>query len=103
MAWYTYILRCADESLYTGITTDLARRFAMHKSGRGAKYTASHPPAAFECAFESAGRPEASRLEAALKKLTRAEKLSLIAGDDSLLPQSITCTRINISPEGRIL
>ena len=54
MAYYTYIIRCEDDSLYTGITTDLTRRFAEHegKGSKGAKYTASHRPIRFEAAWE---------------------------------------------------
>ena len=42
MDWYVYMLRCEDGSLYTGIASDVEKRFAMHKSGHGAKYTRSH-------------------------------------------------------------
>ena len=90
MEYYTYILRCADGSLYTGITTDLARRFAEHSGGigrAGAKYTAARKPIAFECAFICPDRSSASRLEAAIKRLTRAKKLMLISGDYSVLPE----------------
>lgn len=82
MSYYTYILRCSDGSLYTGITTDLARRFAEHagSGGKGAKYTASRPPLRFEAAWEAPGRVEASRLEYRLKTLTRPEKEALIQG-----------------------
>lgn len=76
--WFVYILLCADGSLYTGITTDLARRIDEHKAGTGAKYTRSHPVK--ECAHsESApSRSAALRREAEIKRLTRAEKLALI-------------------------
>ncbi len=87
MAYYTYILRCTDGSLYTGITTDLARRFRQHAAGRssaGAKYTAARRPLAYECAFLSENRSSASKLEARIKALTRADKLRLIAGDKVL-------------------
>lgn len=106
MAWYTYMLRCSDGSLYTGITTDLVRRLGQHRSGKsrgGAKYTTSRRPVGFECAFECAGRSEASSLEAALKKLTRAEKLALIADKSSPLPEAEGCARLNIDAEGHIL
>ena len=46
MDWYVYMLRCEDGSLYTGIASDVEKRFAVHKSGHGAKYTRSHPPVA---------------------------------------------------------
>lgn len=87
MAYFTYILRCADGSLYTGITTDLARRFNEHSGGRGsagAKYTASRHPVAFECAFLSPDRSSASKLEWKIKCLSRGEKLRLIAGEEIL-------------------
>ena len=81
MMWYTYILRCEDQTLYTGITTDLARRFREHASGtkKGAKYTRQHPPVRFEAAWQSETRAEASRLEYRLKRLTKAEKEALIS------------------------
>ena len=44
MAWWVYMLRCRDGSLYTGVTTDVERRFAQHRAGTGAKYTRTHPP-----------------------------------------------------------
>ena len=104
MAWYTYMLRCSDGSLYTGITTDLVRRLAQHRAGKtrgGAKYTSARHALGFECAFECPGHPEASRLEAQLKKLTRSQKLALIAGTHS--PDSEGCIRINIEAEGHII
>lgn len=99
MMWYTYILRCADGSLYSGITTDLARRFREHASGtkKGAKYTKQHPPVRFEAAWQSATRAEASRLEYRLKRLTKAEKEALIDGE---LPKDADMTgyiRVEIS------
>ncbi len=90
MEYYTYILRCADDSLYTGITTDLVRRFAEHSGGigrSGAKYTAARKPIAYEYAFVCPDRSSASRLEAAIKRLSRAQKLLLISGDNSVLPE----------------
>lgn len=87
MAYFTYILRCADGSLYTGITTDLARRFNEHAGGRGyagAKYTAARRPVAYECAFLSPDRSSASKLEWKIKALARSEKLRLIAGEEIL-------------------
>ncbi len=80
--YYTYILRCADDSLYTGITTDLARRFAEHagQGGRGARYTASHRPLRLEAAWRAADRASASRLEYRIKALTRSEKELLLRG-----------------------
>ena len=102
-AYYTYILRCRDGSLYTGITTDPARRFAEHSGGRaGAKYTASRRPIGYECAFLSADRAAASRLEFRIKKLTRQQKLQLIAGEDFPELELWQYRRVEISPEGEI-
>ncbi|MBQ2651127.1 MAG: GIY-YIG nuclease family protein [Clostridia bacterium] len=75
---YTYILKCADGTFYTGWTNDLDRRLAAHNAGKGGKYTRSHRPvslAYFET-FET--REEAMRREVQIKQLTRAQKLELI-------------------------
>lgn len=74
---YVYILRCADNTLYTGWTTDLPRRMAAHNAGRGAKYTRSRLPVALVYSEEHATQHEAMRRERALKRLSRAEKLAL--------------------------
>lgn len=77
MRWYVYMLRCEDDSLYTGIATDVERRFGEHSSGRGAKYTRAHPPRAVVYREECADRGAALRRESAIKKLPRAKKLAL--------------------------
>ena len=83
MSCYAYMVRCADGSLYTGWTTDLDRRLAAHYAGRGAKYTASRRPVelVYWEAFES--QSAAMVREAAIKRLSRPEKLALIAGHPS--------------------
>lgn len=99
MEYYTYILRCSDGSLYTGITLDLQRRFSEHAGGTsraGAKYTAAKKPVAYECAFVCPDRSSASRLEAAIKRLTRAQKLRLIGGEDSVLGEFAHLSRFPI-------
>jgi len=75
------MLRCADGSLYTGITTDVARRVAEHNgdSGLGARYTRSRRPVALVYAEPADNRAAASRREAAIKRLDRARKLALCA------------------------
>lgn len=73
-----YILRCEGGTLYTGIAKDVARRFAQHKRGTGARYTRAHPPRALVYRETCATRGEALRREHAIKSLTRAEKLALI-------------------------
>jgi len=99
VAYYTYILRCADGSLYTGITTDLARRFAEHSGGRGAagaKYTSARRPIGYECAFQSPDRSSASRLEARIKKLSRSDKLLLIRGAPLPVPDPELYVRVEL-------
>ncbi len=75
---YTYMVRCADGSLYTGWTTDLEKRIRSHNSGRGAKYTRSRLPVHLVYAESFAEKEEAMRREAAIKKLSREEKEKLI-------------------------
>jgi predicted GIY-YIG superfamily endonuclease len=77
--WTLYIVECADKSLYTGVTTDLARRLAKHGAGTGAKYTASRGPFTVRHLERYASRSAALKREAAIKALDRAAKLRLIA------------------------
>lgn len=77
--WFVYIARCADGTLYTGISTDVPRRIEAHNRGRGSKYTASRRPLALAYVVGAADRSAASRLEREIKRLTREEKLALIA------------------------
>ena len=77
--WYLYVLRCADDTLYTGITTDLSRRVHEHNhTPRGAKYTASRRPVELVGAWEQAGRSQAASAEWHFKKLTRQQKLARV-------------------------
>ncbi len=75
---YTYILRCADGTLYTGWTNDLDKRLAAHNAGTAAKYTRPRRPVTlvYQEAFPT--KEEAMRREWQIKRLTRAEKLALI-------------------------
>ena len=77
--WYVYILRCGDGSLYTGIATDVDRRFEVHRSGKGAKYTRGRGVVEIVYRERCGGRSEASKREWQVKQLTREEKLRLIA------------------------
>lgn len=79
--YFTYILRCSDDSLYTGYTTDLEKRLQTHNAGRGAKYTKARLPVEMVYHEEYATKEEAMRREAAIKKLTRKQKLELIIND----------------------
>lgn len=78
--YYTYMIRCKGNTLYTGITTDIERRFSEHseKDEKGAKYTKSHTVVKIEAVWESNNRSQASKLEFALKKLTKQQKEELI-------------------------
>ncbi|MCD8130755.1 MAG: GIY-YIG nuclease family protein [Lachnospiraceae bacterium] len=79
---YTYILRCSDDTLYTGWTNDLQKRLEAHNSQKGAKYTKSRTPVRLVYYEEYSTKEEAMRREFAIKRLTRAEKLALIASFD---------------------
>lgn len=76
---YTYILECADGSLYTGWTDHLEKRVEAHNAGRGAKYTRSRRPVRLVYCEEYATAHDAMRREALIKRLSRAQKLALIA------------------------
>ena len=76
--WWVYMLECRDGTLYTGCTDDIPRRLAAHNSGRGAKYTRGRGPVMLRYCEEAMDKPAALRREAALKRLSRAEKLRLI-------------------------
>jgi putative endonuclease len=75
---YVYLLRCADESLYCGWTTDVQRRLAAHRSGIASRYTRSRRPVELVLVVRVADRSAALREEARIKRLTRAGKLRLI-------------------------
>jgi len=76
---YTYIVECADGTLYTGWTTDLKRRVATHNAGRGAGYTRQRRPVRLVYWEEHGSRTGARRRDRQLKRMTRARKLLLIA------------------------
>ncbi|MCF6221349.1 MAG: GIY-YIG nuclease family protein [Robiginitomaculum sp.] len=77
--WVVYIVRCADGTLYTGITNGLDKRLQAHNAGLGAKYTKSRGPIELVYSEMAADRSAASKREYAVKKLSRAQKLDLIA------------------------
>ncbi len=76
--WYVYILKCADASLYTGITTDVTARVDQHNQGVGAKYTRARLPVALAYQESADDRASASRRELQIKRMPRADKLALI-------------------------
>jgi putative endonuclease len=77
--WYLYVLRCADGTLYTGVTTDLARRCAEHNTGRGSHYTAGRRPVQLVASWAFADRSAAQAAESAFRRQGRSRKLKLIA------------------------
>lgn len=77
--WYVYILECSDGTLYTGTTTDVARRLGEHTTGRGAKYTRGRGVSKLTYHETCASRSDAYRREAWIKGLTRGKKLDLIS------------------------
>lgn len=77
--YYLYILRCSDKSLYTGITTDIARRVGEHNSsGLGAKYTRARRPVNLVYSKKFKTRSAAAREESKVKKFSRIQKLKLV-------------------------
>lgn len=78
-AWYVYVLRCADGSLYTGVTTDVAARLATHNAGKGAKYTRGRRPVRLLYRERAADRGAALRREHLIRRLPRADKRRLVS------------------------
>ena len=76
--WYLYILRCRDDSLYTGITTDVEKRLEAHRSGKGAKYTRGRSPLELVYRESCGSHSDALKREHQVKMLTREEKQNLI-------------------------
>lgn len=80
MEWIVYMLRCADGTLYTGITDQLERRLQAHNEGRGAKYTRGRGPVEMVYRESCTDKSAALRREYAIKQLPRSKKLELLAG-----------------------
>jgi len=79
--YYVYILKCCDDTLYTGITNNLGKRIKAHNNGTASKYTRARRPVEFVYTEEATDKSEALRRELEIKKLSRTEKLELIAKD----------------------
>ena len=79
MFWYVYMLRCGDGTLYTGVTDNVERRLAAHRSGRGAKYTRGRGPLELVYTEEVPDKSAALRREYQIKRLPKQEKEGLIA------------------------
>ncbi|XTZ38925.1 GIY-YIG nuclease family protein [Salmonella enterica] len=81
--WFLYLIRTADDRLYTGITTDVARRLTQHQSGKGAKALRGKGTLALVFSAPVGDRSLALRMEYRIKQLTRRQKERLVAGDGS--------------------
>lgn len=77
-SWYVYLLRCADDSLYCGITTDVERRLAEHNKGTAAKYTRPRTPVTLETYIEVEDKSSALKLEIKVKKQPRYKKIKYL-------------------------
>lgn len=95
--YYTYMLRCQDNSIYTGITTNVKRRFEEHysKNKKCAKYTRNHIAKRIESVWESENRVLASKLEFHIKALSKKQKEELILNNnlDELLSEKVDCSK----------
>ncbi len=76
--WFVYLMRCADGSLYCGVTTDLARRLAEHNAGTGARYTRARRPVALAASAPCADKSAALKAEAAVRRRKAGEKLTFV-------------------------
>ncbi len=98
--YYTYMLRCKDNSIYTGMTNDLSKRFNEHlfKTKNGAKYTKSHSAMKIEAAWKSKDKSLACKLEYQIKNLSKVQKEKLIAGEklSCFFSGKIDCRRYRI-------
>lgn len=95
--YYTYMLRCADNSIYTGMTNNLENRLNEHvsKDKNGAKYTKSHDVIKLETAWKSKDKSLACKLEYQIKSLTKQQKEALISGEKlvTYLKGKVDCRR----------
>ena len=76
--WYVYLILCRSNAIYTGIALDVAARYAQHAAGTGARYTRANPPRRLLAGFVCPNQSVAGSLEAAIKRLSAAEKRKLV-------------------------
>lgn len=81
--WYLYILHCADDTLYTGITTDVQKRLEAHQSGKGAKYTRGRAPLTLVYREICGSHSDALKRELQVKRMTREQKNRMITGENT--------------------
>jgi len=79
MPWFVYLARCGDDTLYCGITNDLAARFVAHNAGKGARYTRARLPIELIASHRCTSKSRALKLEYRVKQLTRRQKERLVA------------------------
>jgi putative endonuclease len=95
--WYLYLLRCADGTLYTGISTDVGRRLAAHGAGRGARYLRGRGPLLLACKIRVGPCGDALKVERRVKRMSPARKEKLIQGNvrlkDLVKPSSVVLKR----------
>lgn len=102
MAWFVYLARCADDTLYCGITNDLVARFAAHNAGKGARYTRSRRPIELIASHRCTTKSRALKLEYRVKQLTRTQKQRLVAAPAllrALARQRLGHARLRRSPK----
>src|SRR5579864_1472577 len=91
--WFVYVARCSDETLYVGIARDVPARIAAHNAGRGARYTRGRGPLQTLACRRCRSQGDALRLEMALKRLARDEKLAVVASPRKLSALAKVCAR----------
>ena len=107
MKYYTYIIRCTDNSLYTGMTNDLNKRMEEHfgREKEGAKYTKSHQAQKVEIAWQSKEKSLACKLEYRIKTLNKTDKEKIVKGDKlkNYFTGKIDCRRYKLVDLEKIL
>ncbi len=98
MNWQVYIILCSDDSLYTGITTDIKRRYKQHLAGTGAKYFRGRSPCRLVYLENDHDRSSASRRESQIKKLRPVDKRRLITSTDNWLEEEMECVEVICVP-----
>jgi len=78
VSWHVYLIECEDGSIYTGVAVDVSKRYAVHCTGKGAKYTRSHKPKQLLASFPLPNRSAAQQAEYAIRQLSAAEKRKLV-------------------------
>ncbi len=93
--YYTYMIRCLDNSIYTGMTNNVEKRLSEHLANKGAKYTKSHQVEKLEAVWRSKNKSLACKLEYHIKQLTKKQKEDIINGEklSSYLKGKIDCRR----------